>query len=344
MRHDQRMASIEAGRVIALFAVILIHAKPFLPMSMPATGWPTDALSQAGLMLVQSSRFAVPFFFVAAGWFIQPALSRDPTASFLRVSSPLIRIWLAWSLVYLLLPLNIPRWAAEGYLADRISWWSYLAQRPMDSLWEGGMVHLWYLPGLVSALFIVAIFLKVRQTRLLLPVALGLYVYGVLAGSYATLTELPSPWFTRNGPFMSTLMVCIGVLARQYGRVPGRGPAFILMMTGMAGHFFEAFVLQGYGVDFIQHDYLFSTAAWGAGLFFWLLAYPDAGRWGWLFWLSQRVLGIYVAHMVFIICALAPWGGHLLLKGLMSPVLILVMTLGLVLAIEKTPVRSLLLR
>jgi surface polysaccharide O-acyltransferase-like enzyme len=139
-------------------------------------------------------------------------------------------------------------------------------------------------------------------------------------------------------------MVCIGVLAREYGRVPGKGPAFVLMMTGMAGHFVEAFVLQGYGVDFIQHDYLFSTVVWGAGLFFWLLAYPDTGRWPWLFWLSRRVLGIYVAHMVFIIFALLPWGGQLLLKGLISPVLILSLSLGLVLVIEKTPLRSLLLR
>ncbi|MGL6260196.1 acyltransferase [Vibrio sp. WXL210] len=338
--YPKKIASIELGRVIAIVAVILIHSQ--LMTSYPLIkdqAWLGDIINQL-------ARFAVPFFFIASGYFLQPKLENNPLAVARQYSTPLMTIWLTWSLVYLLMPFNLATLVEQGWLAERHLYWQYLMQTPLNSLLEGGMVHLWFIPALVIGVGILALLVKFNAVKWAIPIALALYVYGVLAGSYQTLTAIPAPFFTRNGPFFATLLITVGFLIRA-NRIGVSSPiALSVMLIGMLGHFVEAWLLGTQGVDFRLHDFLFSTPVWSVGLFMLLLANPNWGDHRVIHWLSQRTLGIYVSHLLMIIY-MSNLSGLLTLSAPARDLLVLfgsiVLSVVITCMIERSPTRKLLL-
>ncbi|WP_299689167.1 acyltransferase family protein [uncultured Vibrio sp.] len=335
------IASIELGRVIAILAIIGLHGQ------MALSYWQIGDVPWVGYVLNQAARFAVPLFFLIAGFLIQPKLSASPWETVVNYSKPLLKVWLAWSLICLLMPFNLAKVGEFGYLAERQGYWGYLMNAPLNSLLEGGLVHLWFIPALVCAVLIISLLIEMELTKLLLPVALALYGYGVLAGSYATLTGLDAPFFTRNGPFFSTLLVTVGFVIRQNQRQLSSAKALGLLALGMVVHFTEAAWLTQFDVAFNINDFLFGTALWGTGIFMWLLAHPQMGNYAWVRAISDRMLGIYACHLLIIIL-LSNVCGMLEITEFGRDVTVYVGTLllsfGLVVAIEKSPLRRVLLR
>ncbi len=68
-----------------------------------------------------------------------------------------------WSVISLLMPFNLEVMVNQGYLAERSGYWGFLLQHPLNSLFEGGLVHLWFLPALMIAVAIMA--LLIRQQK-----------------------------------------------------------------------------------------------------------------------------------------------------------------------------------
>ncbi len=287
----KKIQSIEFGRVIAIFAIVAMHCGLFLSY------WQHEEVPWFGYLFNQATRFAVPLFFLVAGYLIQPKITAHPIATLRSYSLPLIRVFVVWSIICLLMPFNFQALFEHGYLAERQYYWGYLAETPVNSLLEGGLVHLWFIPALLLAVAVCALLAKFKALHLLLPLGVVLYVYGALAGSYHVVTDLWSPFFTRNGPFFSTLLFAIGFTIRQRSIRLSSSQALAIALIGMACHFAEAFFLYGYGQGLNENDYVFGTFLWGSGLFLWLLAKPDFGAGSWLTSLSKYVLPIYVAHL-----------------------------------------------
>ncbi|WP_233071100.1 acyltransferase [Motilimonas eburnea] len=338
---NQRIASLELMRVIAMIAVIVIHVRLFIDLP-PIAGepWLADIANQL-------ARFAVPFFFLTAGYFIQPKLAANPYPVMRAYSRPLLRLWLVWSVICLLLPSRFDVLAEQGYLAERMGYWQFLWQTPLNTLFEGGLVHLWFLPSLVIAVAMIAVLLHYQRQSWLLPLALVLYSYGVLAGSYSDLSQWGAPIFTRNGPFFSLLMVAIGFEIRRSGWSLTSAQAILLGLIGLLGHFAEAFNLYAQGVPFAGHDFLFFSAMWGVGLFMWLLANPRFGDVPWVHRLSRHTLAIYVCHLSIAI-VLFNLVRMFALEGLTRDGVLLFGTyfgsLAFIYLVGKTPLRSWLLR
>ncbi|MCA0937401.1 acyltransferase family protein [Vibrio alginolyticus] len=341
MATQKKIASLEFARVIAMFAIVGLHCQ------MALTYWQWDGVPWVGYIINQLARFAVPLFFLISGYLIQPKLSIKPTSTLINYAKPLMKIWVLWSVISLVLPFQWQTVSEAGYLAERQGYWGYLMLSPVNSLMEGGLVHLWFLPALVIAVALIAFLVKAGQSKLLLPIALLLYVYGVLAGSYSTLTELPSPFFTRNGPFFSTLLVVLGYLAREKQWCYSSGKAILLIILGMGLHFAEAYWLMQHDVVFNSHDFLFGTVIWSVGIFMWLLAHPNFGDMPWVYKCSSSILGIYVSHLLVMIMIFNV-AGYLQLQNLAKDAFVypmtLVFTLLLVKGIEASPLRKLLLR
>ena len=79
-----RISSIECGRVLAILAVMTIHLSPFSNPFDP-TLWDGTPYLWLGAIINQLCRFAVPLFFLCAGYFLQPALAAGkPMAVALR--------------------------------------------------------------------------------------------------------------------------------------------------------------------------------------------------------------------------------------------------------------------
>lgn len=338
---SQRIASIELGRVIAILAIIGLHGQ------MALTYWQIDEVPWIGYVLNQAARFAVPLFFLISGYLIQPKLTASPWTTFINYSKPLLKVWLVWSVICLVMPFNLAKVEELGYLGERQGYWGFLMNTPLNSFLEGGLVHLWFIPALVCAVLIIALMVEMKIDKLLLPTAVLLYVYGVLAGSYASLTDLSAPFFTRNGPFFSTLMVTLGFLIRQHQWKISSAKALGLLALGMLIHFAEAAWLTTFDVGFNMNDFLFGTALWGMGVFMWLLANPNIGDYAWVRAISNRMLGIYVSHLLIIIL-LFNVCGILGITGLAKDSIVFfgtfMLSFMLVVSIEQTPLKRWLLR
>ncbi|PSW13458.1 fucose 4-O-acetylase [Photobacterium rosenbergii] len=338
---NNRIASFEVGRLIALLGVIAIHSQLFMTAPL-INGEPW-----LGLLINQLSRFAVPLFFILAGYFIAPKLVALPTSTLKQYSLPLLKVWLVWSVIFFLVPFNLQLALESGYLAERSGYWQYLLSQPLNTLFEGSLVHLWYIPGLVCGLLVITACCYKKKLNLILPVAIALYLFGLAAGSYAPLTGIESPLFTRNGPFMSTLMLTIGFLIRQKDWQLSFSKALMLALIGMGMHLVEALYLTRYDVPFNMHDFLTGTPLWATGIFFMLKQRPQFGQAMAKLNISKHVLGIYLIHLLIIIylMRLLPMLGF---TGYANDILRFVLTCfisyGLIALINKTPLRNWLLR
>ena len=286
-----KINSIELGRVIAILAVLALHCHPFLGY------WTIDDTPWVGYIFNQLTRFAVPLFFLISGYLLQPKLTANPATVLKSYSLPLLKVFVVWSIICLLIPLRWNVVINAGYFVERLGYWSYLGRTPLNSLLEGGLVHLWFIPALIMAVAIGALLARVNKLAWFIPIGLLLYVYGILAGSYAVLTDLWSPVVTRNGPFFSTLLFALGFATRKYSLALSSRYALALLVCGSVLHFGEAFWLHQHGQVFSTNDYLFGTALWGVGCFLLLLANPNWGNNQLIRSLSPYVLAIFVAHL-----------------------------------------------
>lgn len=338
---NKKIHSIELGRVIAIFAILAMHCQMFLSY------WLVDDTPWFGYLFNQATRFAVPLFFLISGYLIQPKLETAALSTVKNYIAPLIRIFVVWSIICLLMPFNLGTVMEHGYLTERQGYWGYLAQTPVNSLLEGGLVHLWFIPALIIAAIIAGGLYQFKAKQLLLPIGVVLYVYGVLAGSYSSLTELNAPIFTRNGPFFSTLLFAIGIAIREKSWAINSTQALFIAAIGMLVHFSEAYLLHSEAQVFNANDFLFGTALWGVGCFMWLLTKPNLGEGFALTKLAKYVLPIYVSHLPMIIVMMNVTG-ILGLTGFSKDMTTLlgtiILTLLLVIGVARTPLNRWLFR
>jgi len=92
---------------------------------MALTYWQINEVPWIGYILNQTSRFAVPLFFLISGYLIQPKLVSSPWETIINYSKPLLRVWVVWSIICLALPFNLARVEELGYLGERQGYWAF---------------------------------------------------------------------------------------------------------------------------------------------------------------------------------------------------------------------------
>ncbi|KPA51057.1 acyltransferase [Photobacterium lucens] len=293
----KRIISFESGRLIALFAIIALHSQIFMKSPL-IFGEPL-----IGMILNQASRFAVPLFFIMAGYFYFPKLltSDSKEEVFWHYTKPLLQMWFGWSLIFLVVPFNITTLLNEGYWVERTNYWNTLMVNPINSLFEGGFVHLWYIPALVCAIGIITLLNSFKLDNLLLPIALVLFVYGCAAGSYVPLTDMQAPIFTRNGPFFSTLLVALGYEIHRRKLCLASKQSLLIAITGFVLFLLEANYLYFFANGAFYHDFLFGTPIWAIGIFLFLQGKPNFGEKLKASTMSNDMLGVYLCHFIVVI-------------------------------------------
>jgi surface polysaccharide O-acyltransferase-like enzyme len=324
-----RNTTIDLFRVIAIFGVILVHTDPVTRKVF--TSAPEHL---ANLMITGAGRLAVPFFFVVSGYFFGRKLraGAPPLPLFARYAKRLLRIWVLWSLVYLLIPLRLGQWQHQGWWPAVVEQFRQMAAHPTLIVFVGGKGHLWFLMALVMALAMVAVCEKLRARWLFHASAIALYACGLLSGLYAnTAAGFSMPFDPRNGPFMSALLVACGYWVAGHDARIDPVVAFAVTAIGLVG--FEAELhwvpmLSGAWPPII--DYGLSTPVFGIGALLLGLAMPGfGGRW-WPRVGAEYVLGIYVCHELFVEPAwiLHAWF-HSFAWEFLFPVIVFALALGL---------------
>jgi hypothetical protein len=114
---------------------------------------------------------------------------------------------------------------SRGWNFDYARWLSgsfHAAERkfeaaPVNFALEGTWGPLWFLPALILALLLLGAALYLKKERYILPLALILFVLGLLTKAYAQTSygiSLPFRMNPRNGPLIGTLFES-GVVAFQ---------------------------------------------------------------------------------------------------------------------------------
>lgn len=295
-----REAGIDAVRAFGAAAVVLIHVGPFR-----GSEWEGTAAGLGGALLNQLCRFAVPFFFLAAGYFLGRKL-RSGAAPLPVLRKQVVRLavlFAFWSGAYLLVPALLRGLnhrsveAFRAFLSEKATW---AASHPATSLLQGSAEHLWFLPALALGLAALAAAHALRvPAAARAVVATGCYVLALLGGSYA-----PSPlgvdlgWDVRNGPLVAVPFVFLGDALSRRAPASARAAA-ALALGGLGLSCVEALALfRLYGSPLASHDLLVGTALLGPGVFLLALAARGVEPQGLLPRLGALTLGVYAAHML----------------------------------------------
>lgn len=328
-----RIASIDTIKTVSVFAVICVHSMPFRGYMNTLNG-----------VIDQLCRFAVPFFFTAAGYlFALNTRNQQSPAWFKKYLGRLAALYVAWCVIYLLVP-SLRLVAAHGLLKGTyLSACARLSQKSglLHLLSTGTERHLWFFASLLSAIPVLYLFRKPERQALLIAVAAALYVVGLLAGSYSvTPLGLQIGFDTRNGPFFSTLFVTLGFLmGSRNPSPPAAGTACAIVLAGLAVHMSEALALQKvFGVPLARHDFLIGSVLTASGLMLLAIAKPGLGNGSLIARCGNYTLGIYVLHYMADIGLRRAVSLNTPAWHLAHPAIVFLLTLAAVLAAARIPV------
>lgn len=300
-RKVSRFQSVDAFRVLAIAAVVLIHTTPFETASS-AIGNELDAAT----IVNQLARFAVPFFFVISGFFWSRKISStgDVVGSSLQLSKRLLVLFCSWSLIYL-----VPWNAAETFNFGTFGplkhiYWnlSSSVSHPLRTLFEGTGIHLWFLMGLLWSVMISALLLRLRLEFALAPFAVLLYAVGLAGKAYRdTPIGFHVDFNFRDGPFFSLVFFVTGhfLHTRRSGHRWFR-TGLLLASVGLALHFLELLLLHRIWGTSMMQDYVVGTYLFGTGCALVALSRDPRIAWSWTSSVGPLVLGVYALHVVFV--------------------------------------------
>ncbi|MES2901202.1 MAG: acyltransferase [Pseudomonadota bacterium] len=298
----KRIESVDVLRIVAIVSVIVIHTAPFATEDAPVGRY----LNMATLVQMPT-RFAVPFFFIVAGyfWSHKCALAHQiyaPTVSILR---RLTILFLAWSAIYLLesnvfdsYPHGPPLASFQQFnekLLDVLS-------KPPDFLLVGTKIHLWFLPALMCSIAIASLLLRYKQSMLLTVLAIALFLVGLAGKAYSS-----SPigfvvnFNFRDGPFFSLVFFVTGYFLHQIQpRTSWFRTGLLIALFGFLLQFVELVLLNRLWGTVTAQDFVIGTYFFGLGVA--MIALSDSRHLGFpgAVAIGPLVLGIYASHYIFI--------------------------------------------
>lgn len=333
----KRIASIDLFRIPAIFAVICIHTKPFGAMENTSSLY-----NWLCFTITQSTRFAVPFFFMASGYlFGLKVQSGGSNANFYKYVKRLFSIFSFWTVAYIFVPTEpdlLTKYGFAGWYVRMVYWnLEWIVRNPIDFIFRGSRGPLWYLVSLGISLSIIN-FWPARATKSwsLLIFSCVLYICGVLGRSYAnTPIGYHISFNMRYGPFISTLFVVIGWKLSFNNNSINNRIAIIVTIFGVLLHFSEAFVLWRFFGTGLRSDYLFGTVFLSTGLMLLLVGHKEMGENTLIARIGMYTLGIYVSHPLFV-SLLRPLGrNYTVYWEILFPIIVFCLSLIFTIALAK---------
>lgn len=208
--------AIDLAKFLCAILVVMVHISP---LGVSDKFVVINTAIQDGV-----ARIAVPFFFIASGFFLYKKTSYDnfdmkPTKKYVI---KILKLYIIWTIIYL--PISIQKMIASGNnIYDEI----FLYIR--NSIFKGSYSHLWYLPATIIGVLILSFCISKRiKIKHILFLAAILYIIGLFAQSWFVVIKpisvyAPTVWTclkviqaviftTRNGVFDAFPFLCIGML------------------------------------------------------------------------------------------------------------------------------------
>jgi len=293
----ERISSLDFLKGLALFFVVLIHAKPFTGLE--------GIFHEFGIVLLNLARFAVPCFFLIAGYLFSKKLKAQEDQKYawnyltklIKNYGKAILIFLALNLGLFLITDYVRFKALEKAVILDIFGFEGL----MNILYFGSAVsyHLWFLPALIISTAIVYIFQIYGRLSVLIPVSYVLHLLGVASGAY---NFIPIPVQPRDPIFFGLFFVATGfyIAENNLEKIIKSTTALKLfalfaILHGVEGLFISANIPA---VDAPSLDYSFFTALMALPLFIFILSRPQLGKETRLEKYGKNSLWIYIIHSI----------------------------------------------
>jgi surface polysaccharide O-acyltransferase-like enzyme len=318
-----RLAGIDLMRLVSFVAVVLIHAVADGAVDHPF----------AADVIAMSSRFAVPFFFLAFGYLLSP---RRPERTALRLLFRLAPPFLFWAIVYIL------------YFQHSLA--SLKSPAMVGRLLITGLdgQHLWFLPALGAAGVLFAVVQNRYGWRAIVLLAIAFYLLAFAFGPLRPLLHVPRmPFNTRNGPFFGLLFVTIGAWLRTRDIRITLPVALALFAFAGLLQLVEVGALVAVGaIEFPRFtDDTLTTIPFGVAAFLVALAIPASVRLPRLLArLAELSLGLYVVHLLFLSLWAQVFGIATLAASLGNAALAVGSSVVLVLILDEIPLTRRLIR
>ncbi len=214
--------AIDLFKFICSILVVAIHVPPFgSNENAGITTWLNYGVQQ------YIARIAVPFFFIASGFFLFRKISFSNFSCSIsnKYALRILRLYLTWTLIYAPFIIKKIVGSPKGILYGVIEF-------GRDFVFRGSISHLWYLSALIVAVLLLSLLIRYKvDIKLILAAGVFLYIIGLFAQSWFGLIEplrdaSPMIWgflrgvkkiigTTRNGLFEGFLFVAIGMCFAQ---------------------------------------------------------------------------------------------------------------------------------
>ena len=300
-----RIPSIDSFRALGAFAVICIHTRPFLGCAdAHGNSLPADCYHLLGLAIHSLSFFAVPFFFVASGFLFARSLKTGlPAGELLLKSTRRIGlVFLIWSLVYALPITNWRTMARQGVLRATYERILSFTDEPLELIFRGTSVPLWFLVSLAIGLALNALVYPRLKNKLFL-IVVPIYLLSVLGVACATSQGSFAPFTALRGPLVAPLFVAIGFwFAWDEISLKNHRHYSLLMFACGFMLVLASFALVEWHYNLFGFWILFGAGwvALGAGGMLITLSYPQFGASTILPHLGKYALGVYLSHSLIL--------------------------------------------
>jgi len=285
---------VDAFRVYAMLWIIVAHSE----LAIGFSGQPTLQVLALSILV----RAAVPLFFILAGEHLGPRLLRDRApGTGPRYMRRLATLFVGASLLYWLLDLaKLARRQGLGSAVGTLL--AQASQDPVQLLFSGARMHLWFLMALMIVVAAATLVLARSRVRIFVLVSAVLYGVGLAIGPYAGPLGIDPArnWFVwlLQSPLFFALGVFFGL---EQEHLPRRSTAVALVVAGLAVHTAEVLYLtSAYNAAPFRLAMLLGTVPYAAGVG--LFAFePRASRMDrWAARFGGYVPTVYLIHMVFI--------------------------------------------
>lgn len=247
---------IEIARLIGLIAVIAIHA-----------GSAFGDYHNAEFVSSELSRFAVPMFFIASGYFWKDDFINDPPRAIVPLFHRVLVPFVVWVIIYWALD-RFELFYARTYFGSPKSYLLFMV--------SGGIgFHLWFLPALFIGTTFCLYLLKHVPLKTAIVAALFLYVSGCLIfySAIATTTVVYDISY-RNGLLFAPIFLLVGYASKKYQAQNHIG-LFLALFTLICGtvlHLSEGYFLTNLFPK--GHEMSFGTVPMGIGAFWTAMLFP----------------------------------------------------------------------
>lgn len=269
-----RIHSLDVLKGIALFFVVIVHAKPYRGMEF------FDGLS---FVLVNTARFAVPVFFLISGYLLSLKLKNSSGRKYVsRYLGRLFYMYVGATLVFLALNLilaNLSELISPEVINEVIKLDIKGLSGFFSLIYLGDAVsyHLWFLPALMISIAIVYLFSKIDRIQFLVFGAGLLHVIGILSNAYSIIGfSVPRV----DAVFFGLFFTVTGFYLEGSdlkNRITDRSKLYLFLMFVLL-HLVERALISIYfpaARSFYIIDYSFFTAPMAVVIFLYAISNPD---------------------------------------------------------------------